>query len=300
VEFDLQSIVEGKKGVVHMKGQGRLWRIFLTGAFFILWSSYATASTPATINVTVHEDRINATLNNASLEQVLAALGPPLGFTAHIDPSLSANMVTETFNNFPVDRVLDRLLRGMNYALAGSSLYVWPRDANAVSPGTNPEEWTVVASEEPIREEESDEFQTVETWQAELENATDPEARLSALEDLLAHSWGEEGEEEIVPSLVTALQDEEPEVRTLALEGLYGIEDSTSQDTIRDAIVKMAESDPLPEHRVQALVWLTERNPEDAKVLLEYTLADSDPDIRAFAAGLLEEFQAFVPEDSKD
>jgi len=281
-----------------MKEQGGLWRIFLAAAFLFLWSSHATLSASPPVDVTVHGDRVSATLNNASLEQVLAALGQPLGFTAHIDPSLSTSIVMETFKDVPVDRVLDRLLRGMNYALAGSSLYVWPRDASSASPGTNPEEWTVVASEDPPPEEEySEEFENIETWKAELETAIDPEARLEALEDILAHSW-ENGEEEIVPSLLTALQDEEPEVRTLALEGLYGIDDSESQDTISDAIVKMAESDPLPEHRVQALVWLTERKPEEAKVLLEYTLSDSDPDIRAFAAGLLEEFQAFIPDDS--
>lgn len=282
--------------MVAMNGRARLWRIFLTVACFLIWSTCATASTTAPINVTVHADRVSATLNNASLEQVLAALGQPLGFTAHIDPSLSANIMTETFKDVPVNRVLDRLLRGMNYALAGSSLYVWPRDTSSAPPGTNPEEWTVVASKKPAQEEVSEEYPSMETWQAELENATDPEARLAVLEDILAHSW-EEGEEDIIPTLVTALQDEEPDVRTLALEGLYGIELAEAQDTIRDAIVKMAETDPLPEHRVQALVWLTERNPQDAKVLLEYTLTDTDPDMRAFAAGLLEEFQAFVPDD---
>ena len=295
--MDLKILEEMEKGLVPMKMKWKswLWTIFLGGTFLILLSSHSTGSASTSVKVTVEEDRVNATLNNASLEQVLAALGQPLGFTAHIDPSLSATIVTETFNNFPVDRVLDRLLRGMNYALAGSSLYVWPRDGSSASPNTHPEEWTVVASKAPTPEEEQfEEYGTIETWQAELENSVDPEARLEALEDLLAHSW-QEGGEQIVPSLVAALQDEEPEVRTLALEGLYGIENSESQDTIRDAIVKMAESDPLPEHRVQALVWLTERNPDEAKVLLEYTLTDSDPDIRAFAAGLLEEFQAFAP-----
>jgi hypothetical protein len=287
--------MERKKGVGPMNWQARLWKIFLTGVGFLIWNTCATASSTTPINVTVHEERVSATMNHASLEQVLAALGQPLGFTAHLDPSLSANIVTETFKDVPVDRVLDRLLRGMNYALAGSSLYVWPRDAGSASPGTNPEEWTVVASDDPTPEEDDfKEFENIETWKAELETAIDPEARLEALEDILAHSW-ENGEEEIVPSLITALQDEEPEVRTLALEGLYGIDDSESQNTVSDAIVKMAESDPLPEHRVQALVWLTERKPEEAKVLLEYTLNDSDPDIRSFAAGLLEEFEAFIP-----
>ena len=275
-----------------MHGQTRLWRIFLTGAFFLMWNTYATASTTAPINVVVDGDRVSATLNDVSLEQVLAALGQPLGFTAHIDPSLSDYTVTEIFKEVPVDRVLDRLLTGMNYALAGSSLYVWPRNASSASPETNPEEWTVVVAKEPAPEEDP----SIETWQAEVEQAADPETRLAALEDLLTHSW-EEGEEFIVPTLVTALQDEEPDVRTLALEGLYGIEHPEAQNAIRDAVVKMAESDPLLEHRVQALVWLTERNPQDAKVLLEYTLTDSDPDLRAFAAGLLEEFQAFAPDD---
>ncbi|UCE63357.1 MAG: HEAT repeat domain-containing protein [Nitrospirota bacterium] len=278
-----------------MKGQVPVRRIFLAGVFFIIGNSFAFASASAPINVAVHEDRVSATLHNASLERVLAALGQPLGFTAHLDPTLSSNIVTETFNDVPADRVLDRLLRGMNYALAGSSLYVWPRDANSASPATNPEEWTVVESKETPQEEDSENYPTIETWQADFENSSDPEARLEALEDILAHSW-EEGEEDIIPTLVTALQDDEPDVRTLALEGLYGIEHPEAEDSIRDAVVKMAESDPLPEHRVQALVWLTERNPQDAKVLLEYTLTDSDPDIRAFAAGLLEEFQAFIPE----
>lgn len=277
-----------------------MWRvpvrgIFLVSVFLLMGNTFAFASASNPINVAVHEDRVNATLHNASLEKVLAALGRPLGFTAHIDPTLSSNIVTETFHDVPVDRVLDRLLRGMNYALSGSSLYVWPRNANSASPATNPEDWTVVESKEAPQEEGSENYPTIETWQADFENSSDPETRLEALEDILAHSW-EEGGNDIIPTLVTALQDEEPDVRTLALEGLFGIEHPEAEDSIRDAVVKMAESDPLPEHRVQALVWLTERNPQDAKVLLEYTLTDSDPDIRAFAAGLLEEFQAFNPE----
>ena len=278
-----------------VKGGSPVRRIFLASVFFLVGNSVAFASDSAPVSVAVHEDLVSATLDNASLERALAALGQPLGFTAHIDPSLSATIVTETFQDVPVDRVLDRLLRGMNYALAGSSLYVWPRDEKSASPPTNPEEWTVVESKDTPQEESSEDYPTIETWQADFENSTDPEARLEALEDILAHSW-EEGEEDIIPTLVTALQDEEPDVRTLALEGLYGIEHPEDQDSIRDAVVQMAESDPLPEHRVQALVWLTERNPKDAKVLLEYTLSDSDPDIRAFAAGLLEEFQTFAPD----
>jgi hypothetical protein len=280
-----------------MKGRVCLGQMILITAVFIGLFIHETAFATKQIEVGVHEKWVDAKVENATLEQVLAALGKPLGFTAHIDPSLSSKLVTETFTAVPVDRVLDRLLRGMNYALSGSSLYVWAREVSATSPQTSPEEWPVAASEEPSEEVEEEEvdFATIETWKAKLESAIDPEVRLTALEDILAYSWEEE-ETQIVPSLVTALQDEEPEVRTLALEGLYGIEDSESQGTIRDAIVKMAESDPVSEHRVQALVWLTERNPEDAKALLQNTLTDSDPDIRAFAEGLLEEFQAFAEE----
>lgn len=281
-----------------LKGRVPVRKMFLASVFFLMGNSFAFASASTSIDVAVHDNRVSAALHNASLERVLAALGQPLGFTAHLDPTLSSNIVTETFKDVPVDRVLDRLLRGMNYALAGSSLYVWPRDANSASPPTNPEDWTVVKSSKTPQREDSEDYPTIETWQADFENSRDPEVRLEALEDILAHSW-EEGEQDIIPTLVTALQDEEPDVRTLALEGLYGIEHSEAEDSIRDAVVKMAESDPLPEHRVQALVWLTERNPQDAKILLEYTLTDSDPDIRAFAAGLLEEFQAFIPENQK-
>ena len=281
-----------------MKGRVFRWPIFLAVVFLLLGDTVSYGSSSEPIKVTVHENRVSAALNDVSLEQVLAALGQPLGFTAHIDPSLSTNLVTEKFNDVPVERALDRLLRGMNYALAGSSLYVWPRDSKASSNATKPEEWTVVASKKPILEQESEEYQSIETRQAEFETSLDPETRLEALEDILAHSW-DSGDTNIIPTLVTALEDDEPEVRTLALEGLYGIENPENENSIRDAVVKMAESDPLPEHRVQALVWLTERNPEDAKVLLEYTLNDTDPDIRAFAEGLLEEFNTFasgVPE----
>ena len=284
--------MKGDKGELRINKNSRL-SLFI-GCTFLLLGNVALASNSPPIHVAVEGKRVSATLNNASLDQVLAALGKPLGFTAHIDPALTANSITETFQDVPTDLVLDRLLRGMNYALAGSSLYVWPRDAKSSSPGSNPEEWTVVASEEPAQEEPI----SVEQLKVEFELAPDPEARLAALEDLLTHSW-EEGEEAMVPTLVTALQDQEPEVRTLALEGLYGIENSEAQDAVHDAVIRMAEADPLPEHRVQALVWLTERNPQEARVLLENTLGDTDPDIRAFAAGLLEEFEAFTAEETE-
>jgi len=122
VDANLDSWVKRRIKELRMNVHPRLWRIYLAGAFLILWTGYATASATPPISVAVEGNRVSATLNNASLEQVLAALGEPLGFTAHIDPSLSANSITEIFKDLPSDLVLDRLLRGMNYALAGSSL----------------------------------------------------------------------------------------------------------------------------------------------------------------------------------
>ena len=272
-----------------MKASFRFGTLFLAGAFLVLGNAYANAPTVPSIHIAVEGNRVSATLNEAPLSEVLAELGKPLGFTAHIDPALSGNSITETFKDVPTDLVLDRLLTGMNYALAGTSLYVWPREENSVNSGSTPEEWTVLAAKEPAEQEHL----SIEGLRAQVEQSSEPEARLAALEDLLTHSW-EEGQDVIVPTLVTALQDEEPEVRTLALEGLYGIEQPEVQAVVRDAVMKMAERDPLPEHRVQALVWLTERDPQDAKILLQHTLADSNPDLRAFAAGLLEEFDVLT------
>lgn len=274
-----------------------VWRSFLTVALFLIVNVHATASTSTTppTNVIVHGDRVTANFDNAALEHVLATLGKPLGFTAHIDPALADDLITKSFKNMPIDLALDRLLTGMNYVLAGSSLYVWPREASTASQNLDTEEWTVVEPEESTDEE----FVSVESLKSEVLQAPDPADRLAALEDLITYAW-EEGEETMVPTLVSALQDEAPDVRTLALEGLYGIEEPEDANTIQNAVKQMAQGDPLPEHRALALVWLTERNPEEAKAMLEHTLADNDPDMRAFAAELLGDLQVFALGDSED
>ncbi len=75
----------------------------------------------------------------------------------------------------------------------------------------------------------------------EAVHAVDPADRLEAVETLM-----ELGDEDtVVSALREALQDEEPELRAVALEALEDVEGPA----VRQAIVQVAQHDPVPEHR---------------------------------------------------
>ena len=199
-------------------------------------SGSTSAATPS-ISVSQDGKTISATFDRIPLWQVLETLAGPLGFRAQIDPALAPLPVTATLNHVPVDQVLDWLLAGANYALIGRALYVWPCEEHPDTGSMDAEAWTVVSPKAPVATAPL----SLDALHNEAVHAVDPADRLEAVETLM-----ELGDEDtVVSALREALQDEEPELRAVALEALEDVEGPA----VRQAIVQVAQHDPVPEHR---------------------------------------------------
>lgn len=229
--------------------------------------------------VSMDAERVTASFENLPLWQVLEALAGPLKFQAHVDPSLAPLPVTESLTSVPATKVLDRLLSGANYAWVGRDLYVWPRDTSSPSDTLVTEKWTVVSAEKSVNQVPP----SLEALRDEAIHAQEGADRLQALEDLMQVG----DEDTVVAVLQEALVDDDPQVRSLALEGLENVEGPT----VHDAMVHVAQHDPVPEHRAQSLIWIVEHHPEEAFDLLQAALREDDPDMQEFAQELLDELQ---------
>lgn len=223
---------------------------------------------------------LSATYQQVPLWQVLETLAGPLKFQAHVDPSIAPLPVSETFDQIPVKKVLDRLLTGANYAWVGQNLYVWPRDGNSQSGILDGDQWTVVSAQQTVQQAPP----SLEGLREEARGALDPSDRLKALENLM-----ESGDEDtVISALKDALKDDEPDVRALALDGLEGVEGPE----VREAMVQVVKQDPEPELRAQGLIWIVERYPDEAIGILQEALNDKNGDVQELAQAMLAEIQS--------
>ena len=159
-------------------------------------------------------------------------------------------------------------------------MYVWPREGTSNSRPLEVEDWTVVAAQQPVVQAPP----SLDALRIEAQDAIDPADRLAALETLM--QLGDE--DTAVSALQAALTDDEADVRAIALEGLEDVEGPE----VQQAIIQVAQHDPVAEFRAYGLVWLADNTPHEAIGILKAALNDDNPDVQALAQELLEELQA--------
>ncbi len=93
--------------------------------------------------------------------------------------------------------------------------------------------------------------------------------------------------EEVLAALDLATQDDDPEVREIALEIMEDMDQPMPVELLAD----MALSDPSPELRMDALDLLVDSDQEAAQAYLEQAVQDSDADVNERAQELLEDIQ---------
>ncbi len=180
--------------------------------------------------------------------------------------------------------------QGLDRLLANTNYVLTDRDLYVWARGesSNDGEWRerrqAVPSSEPVEQEELSD----EELQHQAIDGEDPEARSLALELLSS-----EDEEKAISTIVQALQDRSPEVRGLALELLGEAEGPIPVDQI----AKIITNDPNPEQRMEAIVVLASRDEEAAHAILQNALNDSDPEVVELGKGILQDVDSDYESD---
>jgi HEAT repeat protein len=279
---------------------------------------------PSTAQVTVNAESQLVTLDvkNAPLAAVLATIGQQAQITISVSGHITAERLSLSFQNVPLEEALKRVLAGQSYTsaykqdkgrevIAGVRLFAKheqvppassaPTGMQAIAkllgsqgvPTLLPaaRSWGRGGSttSEEIGALISDDVPLDELKRA-FSETKDP-ARRSAMLDAMANR-GEEGP--VAPTLATALSDSDEEVRTNALNLLK----TTSEPVPLGPLAQMAATDNNPDLRMEALTLMSDQlSAEDrtkeewaiARTSLSGSLSDSNPDVREHSEMLLSE-----------
>jgi hypothetical protein len=118
-----------KKGSVFPPNFG-----FLLAGVFLLWVTLTAATAADSLVWSNAQKRVDAEINDWSLERVLEQIAAATGWQVFVEPD-TQKTVSLKFHNLPVDEAMSRLLGGMNYALlpqtnASSKLFVFSKSIN--------------------------------------------------------------------------------------------------------------------------------------------------------------------------
>lgn len=277
---------------------------------------------PPTAQVTVNAESQLVTLDvkHAPLAAVLTAIGQQARITISVPDNITAERLSLSFQNVPLEEALKRVLAGQSYTfaykqdkgrevIAGVRLFA----KNGQVPPTNsaPSGMQVIAKlmgsqglPTPLPATRSwgrggatandgkgapiSDDVPLDELKRSFSETQDP-ARRSAILDAMANR-GEEGP--VAPALSMALSDSDEEVRTDALNHLK----MTSEPLPLGPLAQMAATDSNPDLRMEAMTLMAdqlsaeERTKEEwalAQASLSRSLSDPHPDVREQAEMLL-------------
>ncbi len=236
---------------------------------------------------------MTAQVQNAPLETVLREISRRVPLTVSIQGPVARALVSVRFTNLPLEEAIRKVLEGKEYAIIrkfGSSPAVGQGETSTLreiivfsAPGAGAYEadaWINVSNGAP---------------QPSAPQASAPQPSTPPLSAIGRESKGgnlmlqleEMGdladEDELLPVLARALEDQDARVRAKAMEVL---EDTFGPIPVRQ-LARIAETDRDPLMRSRALTLLAFRAEESAGQPLTRALQDSDADVRELASSLL-------------
>lgn len=131
-----------------------------------------------------------------------------------------------------------------------------------------------------IKEEPGERAHEIEALVENAQKGATAQDRLAAIK-----KFQNLAEDEEIPAILPALQDDDENVRGEALAALQNI---SSGNPPVDEIADMAGRDPNPRLRMQALEALVEFEGSRAEPYIQEALQDTDPKVRSNAKGLME------------
>ena len=277
---------------------------------------------PPTAQVTVNATSQLVTLDvkHAPVAAVLAAIGQQARITISVPDNLTAERLSLSFQNVPLEEALKRVLAGQSYAFAYkqdkgreviAGVRLFAKNGQVLPAGSAPSGMSAIAKllgnhglptllsatrswgrggatandgkGAPISDDVP-----LDELKRSFSETQDP-ARRSAILDAVANR-GEEGP--VAPALAMALSDSDEEVRTDALNHLK----MTSEPLPLGPLAQMAATDSNPDLRMEAMTLMVdqlsadERTKEEwalAQASLSRSLSDPHPDVREHAEMLL-------------
>jgi len=282
-----------------MKDHRTQFRVLaLTGAFIlpflVLWEkniNAASVSDPPFV-LTLKDNHLSAKIVTVSLINVLEKLAQLTNVETSLDRSVANETVSAEFNNLPLEEGIRRILQGKSYALT----YARTSFSNGRTPVPKVVEIRVVSKNSgPGTAQRDADFMIVSrgregslgTSDAGKDRAResaatiDPQARMTAITTLKEEA--EEKRMETLQAVIAGLSDEDSQVREAALEVLKDGDGPVPLEPLSEVALR----DASPEHRMDALMLLAERNGQAALGPLNQAVNDPDPGVSEMARTLL-------------
>jgi len=247
---------------------------------------------PPRIDLRMQGTRFSGVLEHAPLFQVLERIGQLVPLTLNISANSPNPLISLTFTDTPIAEALDQLLLGQNYALSQLPktersipptqpilvilLPIIPRTAS--SPPTNPQAPPKHPADPP----------SVEEWKQQIANGDTPAIRIAALGRL----YRQIPAGDMQPILLAALEDEDPQVRTLTITMLG----NSQEPEVIGALVEAARWDHSPEIRIEALKVLAKHATPAGQEALRTALEDPEESVRTQAQQLLDQSKSVLPQ----
>ncbi len=269
---------------------GCLAAISFAGACVLPAVADTTAPSPSW-QLTVQGGRMTALVQDAPLEMIMREISRRVRLAVSIQGPVARDLVTVRFQNLPVEEGIRKVLEGKEYAIIHNpSLYrerteaglssvreilVFSRPGSGANEGS---EWMKLggAAEEPRAPAPAGAVNG-----PKLDN---PLLRLEEMSDLA-------DEDELLPALARALEDQDARVRAKAMEIL---EDTLGPIPV-GPLSQIAETERDPLMRSRALTLLAFRGEGAAVQPLTRALQDPAADVRELASELLKQLGLTTP-----
>ncbi len=274
-----------------------MWRRYLAYRMIVLLTfnlayslSYdlLTVSAQPAFQLSLRAGQLSVWAQQVPLGDLLAKLSHQGQFAITLGEAEAKQLITLNFHDLPLGLGIRRLLQQTNYIVQLAPDHQ-RHDASQhivalrILPSLPHERLKhiglrthAVASRDALP---NDSLPDVATLHDDALAATAPRQRVAALKTIRYHHDLDQG----LPILLTALKDDEPQVREVVL----GLLSDLKQFDVINAVSQVAERDPSPSLRQAALLWMAEVSPGEAYGVLEKGLNDRSPEVRHLAQRLL-------------
>ncbi len=220
--------------------------------------------------VSIQDDRLTVRATDTPLEKVLQEIARKVGIRLHSEPYVANEKIKVEFKDLTIEEGIGRILARYNY------IYMLPAEETIGDTSSNRtviEVWLFSRREDVPGH-----------LMREASEVSDPKERMAALKTLV-----EGDEEKVMPTIISALRDGDPQVREVALEML----EEADEPVPIEPLVKVALTDSSSQIRMNALELLVDTDEKAALEPLKQALRDPDPQISNLAQELLEDVEGF-------
>lgn len=253
---------------------------------------------------------LSADIAKAPLRTALKLLTRKTGIKVFVAAAVPDEGLSVKFDTLPLEEALKRLLKGKNYLLTYGETVASLLEHQGSQAGKSETAKNEISAKEgeqnkypnerqitelrilspsggqtnenlvEIKEKPSERAREIEALVEKARKGATPKDRVAALEEFQGLADDEE-----IPAILSALDDEDEGVRRTALETL---QNQSSGTPPVEEIAELAYSDLSPKLRMEALAAVVEFRPGQAEAYIQRALKDPDAKVRDHAEHLLD------------